>query len=513
MNTHEFNRLTILMALLTIVHYTAPVTTIADAHDNNWQMVRILDPNGNNYIPESGTQLLVFNIGDAAWVDDRSIDEIIASGQMVFEIGTLLLEDGTNGSDVGTAGFPGPSQGGYFSMAIWRPGGLVEYLGTAYLPPIGWNRQRKCHQYTLGVLGAVTCTPKPVNSLTNSTTAILTEYTLPVDPVNLQVDQGDIWFTSFAGNAIGRLAVDTSQVYVYTRRESGYLWGLQGDERGKYWYTSSPMVGQFDPNNNTFTEWNIPGAHYGIKIEPVTGDVWFNTIGSDANGIYKLSPSTNIVTAWLMPLNFRMFDLDIAPGGDVWFTSQPGTHQSIGRLNPSIDQVVTWTLPVPNSRPFRLVAESSDSIWFTQVDPVANGVAQLTPSTNTMYAYMASEPNSNPIGLLRYNDWTWFTEHAKSKIVRFDSRLMTPTITTLHSASFTTTKIISNVMPIAYEATAEVTPTIVATIAVTPTISSGVAEYALPNTNSGPFSIELAYKVIWFTEISRNRIGRLLTGP
>jgi hypothetical protein len=130
---------------------------VAPVGETRWEMVRILNADGSPYKPVPKTDLLIFSIGDASWVDGKSVNDAVRSHQLVFDPGVILLEDGTRGPGVGTAGFPGPKDGGYFSMAISSPGKPLQYLGTAYLPPAGAARELHCHEFKLGTLGAHTC--------------------------------------------------------------------------------------------------------------------------------------------------------------------------------------------------------------------------------------------------------------------------------------------------------------------------------------------------------------------
>ena len=123
----------------------------------HWESVHVLNANGTPYQPVPGTDLLIFRVGDASWVNGKSVADAVASGQLVFDPGVLLLEDGSRGPGIGTAGFQGPVVGGYFAMAIASPGKPVKYLGTAYLSPAGAKRELHCTEFKLGTLGGHTC--------------------------------------------------------------------------------------------------------------------------------------------------------------------------------------------------------------------------------------------------------------------------------------------------------------------------------------------------------------------
>ena len=123
----------------------------------HWESVHILNADGTPYKPVPKTYLLIFNVGDASWVDGKSVADAVNSKQLVFDPGVLWLEDGSRGPGIGTAGFQGPPVGGYYAMAIAAPGKPVKYLGSAYLPPASAKRELHCTVFKLGTLGGYTC--------------------------------------------------------------------------------------------------------------------------------------------------------------------------------------------------------------------------------------------------------------------------------------------------------------------------------------------------------------------
>ena len=123
----------------------------------HWESIQILNADGTPYKSVPRTDLLVFNTGDASWINGKTEADAVNSKQLVFDPGVLWLEDGSRGPALGTAGFQGPPEGGYFAMAIAVPGGTVKYLGTAYLPPASAKRELHCTMFKLGTLGGHTC--------------------------------------------------------------------------------------------------------------------------------------------------------------------------------------------------------------------------------------------------------------------------------------------------------------------------------------------------------------------
>jgi len=342
----------------------------------------------------------------------------------------------------------------------------------------------------------------------------VTEYVVPVSPINLLVSQGgDVWFCSFGNSAIGKLEIATGQVLLYIRPSAGDFWGLKQDSEGNLWYTTvnADAVGRFEPSTNTFVEWAIPETHFGLELDPATGDVWFATHG-EAPGIHRLSPASNHVTAWSTRPYADTYDLDIAPDGDVWFTVQPAGKQGLGRLDPTTDQITIWVMPIFNSCPFRVIAETDNSIWFTEFAAVANSIAQLVLSTNTLNEFRVPTPGSNPWSLLRVGDKIWFTEYAAGSIGRLDPALTSPTITVLSPVTFAGTRTENVIVPSSYVVAAGTTPSIIVTAPVTKTETAGFTEFALSSAHSKPLGMALdpVHGYLWFTESATHRIGRLV---
>jgi streptogramin lyase len=367
---------------------------------------------------------------------------------------------------------------------------------------------------------AIQTSPHPSSSIVSDTVAIV-EYTLPVSPTNLLIDQtGDIWFTSFwshqvgdiSQSAIGRLAPTTGEVSVYAITDRGNVWGLKEDSAGNLWYTTvnGNSVGRLEPSTNWFMEWLIPGNHFGLDLDQATGDVWFSVL-DDVAGIQRLSPTTNQVTTWSTFPYPCTYDLDVAANGDVWFTVQPCGNQGVGRLDPTTNQITVWTMPIVSSRPFRVVAETDNSIWFTEFASVTNSIAQLVPSTNTLSEYRLPTPNGNPGGLIRVAGRTWFTAGGSGVIGQLDPALGSPVTTILTRTTFFVDRASAVVVPTSYTVVAETAPTNVAVTPITRRlVADGFTESVLPEADSGPWAMASDSVHIWFSESDARRIGKLI---
>ena len=345
----------------------------------------------------------------------------------------------------------------------------------------------------------------------------VTEYVLPVSPLNLLVDPyGDIWFSSFQDNAIGKLDPGTGQIDLYTRQGSKNVWGLKRDAQGNLWFSTAngKAVGKFEPYMGKFLEWGVPCKPFGLEIDPVTGEIWFACQGVDEAWIYRFSPSTNQGTHWSVSPFTNATDVDLSPSGDVWFTVQPGYYQGVGRFDPVVEQIVIWTMPIPDSEPLRLIAEADTSIWFTESGTAANAIAQFLPLTNTLRMFQVSTPESNPWSLLITGSQIWFTERGGNSLGRLDPGLATPTTATLLPSLIPYDPVVDAILPSSYIITPQVSSASIFTSTVTQIEAGGFLELRLAAADSQPagIAIDASQSTLWFAETAANRIGKLEIG-
>ncbi|MCL5950904.1 MAG: hypothetical protein M1132_04140 [Chloroflexi bacterium] len=350
-------------------------------------------------------------------------------------------------------------------------------------------------------------------TLSPTTSASIIEYTLPITPLNLLFGQnGEIWFSSFGGNAIGKLDLNLNRVSVYSRQGTGNVWGLKQDSQGAIWFstTNEDVVGKLEPSVGRFTEWHVPETHFGLDIDPTTGDIWFTT-GGILPGIYKLAPATNNVTIWATSPYTSVYDLGLGADGKVWFTVQPYGNQGVANLAPTTNQVTIWRPPVTTGRPFRVDAKTANEIWFTEFETTTNSIARLVPSANTLSEFGVPTPDSNPGSLVMKGNSVWFTEMGTRKLGRLDPASSSPTTTVSSPITFFAVKTTSTILPISYTVTAQVTPTVMTTTPAPVAMANGFTEISLPASSGSLWDVGLApvQGDVWFSERGINRIGRL----
>jgi streptogramin lyase len=352
---------------------------------------------------------------------------------------------------------------------------------------------------------------------------LLLEYTLPVSPTNLLIGAGgDIWFTSFwsepgdvENSGIGRLDRSTGTVILYPLEGRGNVWDLAQDPSGNVWYTTANggHVGRLDPSRGEFTDWAFAEHHYGLELEPSTGDVWVVTAGEGA-GIYRLTPATNRVEGWLSLPYTATYDLAIDSLGHLWFTVQPNALQGVGRLVPERKLYTIWTMPTPRARPMRLHVASTDEIWLTQFAATSNSLARLQPSRSRLYEYRVPTSNAGPLSLVEAQDRIWFTQWRVGGVGRLNPRQATPVTTVLQPTRIRASRVLSTVVPTTFAVVPEERVAQVGEREAVRTVTGGFVEFSLPAAGSEPFGIvfESDRGDVWFAEYATARIGRILDG-
>ena len=180
-------------------------------------------------------------------------------------------------------------------------------------------------------------------------------------------------------------------------------WGVTVDQLGKIWFTENVTnkLARFDPTNNNFTEWNIPGGgnpRYVFTKQDLVGGrnvtrVYFTEYSSNKIGYFNSWNGT--FYEWQLPTGSNPVGIFVDANYTIWFT-ESGTD-SIGRLSPSTNQLTVWTLPggtrnpgAPLLEPWGIYVQSATTglyhnvtdryVWFTETANNAVGRLQVTNS-------------------------------------------------------------------------------------------------------------------------------------
>ena len=284
-----------------------------------------------------------------------------------------------------------------------------------------------------------------------ATHVIITEYDLPrkqIQPHDVILDaQGQVWFTEFGEQFLGRFDPKTLKVTEYPLPviKAGFPVGtldLEMEKSGKLWISMMYQAGvaRFDPKTEKFETWSVPkewqtDATQQAFVTPVSSDadgkVWVKN--SDRAQILRLDPATGKwesfgsfedpatkkrITSYGIPadaqnnlylldfsssdigrldaktLKLSVFKGEIANSrprrgrfdaqDHLWFAEYGGN--AIGRLDPKSGQVQEWQLPTAWAEPYDVVTDKNGEAWTGSM--LSDRVSRLDPKTGNFVEYL-----------------------------------------------------------------------------------------------------------------------------
>lgn len=215
--------------------------------------------------------------------------------------------------------------------------------------------------------------------------------------------------------------------------------GITADKDGRIWFTESNVskLGMFDPSNQTFKEYPVPGVGdmWGVLVDKA-GYVWLTqysgkgsvnpggAVVSGGNGrLLRFNPTdrnftiVDIPTAGSFP-----FRLIADERGRIWFTELLGNK--IGVFDAVSNELEEYNIPSPFAGPGDLIFDSRGNLWFTEV--YNESVAEFQPTTKNFVEYhlFTTDPSrfiSSPVGItLAPNGNVWLADHGGNWIAEFN---------------------------------------------------------------------------------------------
>jgi virginiamycin B lyase len=162
------------------------------------------------------------------------------------------------------------------------------------------------------------------------------------------------------------------------------------DAHGFVWFTESNMskLGMFDPTNQSFTEYNVPGV----------GDMW--GVASDHEG-----------RIWMTQYAGHG---SVNPGGAI----VGGGNGRILVFDPLLRQFGIINIQTNSSFPMCIAVDSEDRIWFTEF--LGNKLGMYDQTSKRLSEYVVPTNMSGPADLtFDKNGNLWFTEAYAEKIGEF----------------------------------------------------------------------------------------------
>jgi streptogramin lyase len=231
---------------------------------------------------------------------------------------------------------------------------------------------------------------------------------------------GNLWFTEFGGNRIGRI----TPAGVVTEFSAGITSGsspagIAAGPDGNLWFTefSGNRIGRITPAG-VVTEFSTGitsnSGPIGIAAGP-DGNLWFTEL--DGNRIGQITPNGTVTEFYIGITSFSRPDgIAAGPDGNLWFTEE--SVDQIGQITPlgvvtEFHTGITGGGTGPNFAPVRIVAGPDGNLWFTEV--FGNVIGRV--STAGVITGFPLPVNSNPLGITAGSDGNlWFTENDRSRI-------------------------------------------------------------------------------------------------
>jgi streptogramin lyase len=306
--------------------------------------------------------------------------------------------------------------------------------------------------------------------------ATITEYNIPTKDSALRsiaVDSsGRVWFTEFNGKKIGRFDPTTGMFKEY--RVHFAPWCVIYNVLDKLIYFtagdySNGHYGVLNPTNGAISEFptSLPVAS---SVDcTITPDryFWFN--GWDSQTVSKSDNSGHIIN-YIPPYFGYTSGLTEDPEGNLWLTIV-GAYEynpTLLKLDTKLAQPGTSTgfetIPLPtNQETVRSPLAALGKIWFPMMN--SSKIASYDPTAKVFETFSTPTPNATP-GRLAVDRWgrLWFAENSVNQIGMLDLRTHT------------------------------------------------ISEFPVPTPNSHPeqITVDNNQDVVWFTEASGNKIGKLI---
>lgn len=208
---------------------------------------------------------------------------------------------------------------------------------------------------------------------------------LPSAPNEMALDgHGEIWFTEFNADRLGRLDPRTGRMRQYALSAKAsvqtlYPYGVTIDRQGMVWFTEAGanQLGRLDPTTGTLRVFIAPGPHTLLMevASDARGAIWITSFTPGL--LLRFRPDSSTFSAYMAPFDGRessaFYGLLVTPTGDVWVTNL--AENVLARLDVAAQRFISYSIPRPGSQPLGLVMDGNHALWFTG----ANAVGVLHP--------------------------------------------------------------------------------------------------------------------------------------
>jgi len=149
--------------------------------------------------------------------------------------------------------------------------------------------------------------------------------------------QGVVYYASLAGSHVGRIDPGTGEASVLEPPTSGQgarrVWS---DSLGRVWVSewNSGQVAVYDPADNSWREWKLPGNRpqaYAVYVDD-QDIVWLSDFGS--NAIVRFDPTLELFTVYELPSPNAAVRQILGRPGEVWGAESGADKLVVIRTNP-----------------------------------------------------------------------------------------------------------------------------------------------------------------------------------
>ncbi len=246
----------------------------------------------------------------------------------------------------------------------------------------------------------------------------VTEFPLPVSnrkPAGITVGaDGNLWFTEFEGNRIGRITLLGVITEFEIPSPNSSPFSIAAGRDGNLWFTefSGNKIGRITPAG-VITEFSTGitagSGPLGI-VRGADANLWFTEY--NANRLGRITSSGTITEFPFASVGFGSFLLAVGPEGNLWLT-QPNANL-IGRFHQTTHVYTEFALPVGNTYPGSIVAGPDANLWFTAVDK--NSIGRISTNGTVTYFPIPTDFSGAEQIAIGPDGNLWFTEFFGNKI-------------------------------------------------------------------------------------------------
>jgi streptogramin lyase len=221
---------------------------------------------------------------------------------------------------------------------------------------------------------------------------------------------GNLWFTTFDGNQIGRVTTDGSFTMFTAPTSQSEPYGITSGPDGNLWFTeyNGNQIGRITPSG-VITEFPLPSSFPSPQdiITGSDGNLWFTEFNGPKIG--RITP-TGKVTEFSLPQDHLPQFITRGSDGNLWFTT---TAATLGRI--TLKGHITEFRP--GDDPYFITSGPDGNLWYTAYAEyhvtryTLQGNSTQFPIPRTAISTQQSGYPGGPQGITTGSDGNlWFAE-------------------------------------------------------------------------------------------------------